>query len=323
MSFTIGLLVLALLLVGSAVFAGSETGFYSLSRVRVEIRAREGHRIARLVRWLQRDDTALLITILIGNNLAAQLATYQAEDLIGRFVPPVAIEVVVTLCLSPLLFLFGEVFPKDLFRRRPHALIGVTAPFIALCRVLFWPVERLLWLVTTLLSRVLGRGARLGSQVRGREAVLRLLEEGAQTGAIERSAEALARNVLKLRTTRVSDCMIPWEDVRTLDASASVSEQHRTVTESLHTRLPVVGTEGAIEGYVHQLDVLGAGRSDQAPGPVRRALAIEADTSVDRALARLRADGQRMAILGSLKAPVGLVTLKDLLEEISGDLADW
>ena len=323
MTALLGFLLLVLLLLGSAVFAGSETGFYSLSRVRVEIRAREGLPIARLVRWLMRDDTALLITILIGNNLVAQLATYQAEDLIAGVVPPVAVEVVVTLLLSPLLFLFGEVFPKDLFRRRPHALIQVTAPFIALCRVLFFPVERFLWLVTALVARVFGRGSRLATEFRGREAVLRLLEEGAQTGAIERNAEALARNVLKLRTTEVVECMVPWREVVTLDASLPVPEQREAVASSPHTRLPVLGPGGAVSGYVHQLDVLGSEDASAAPGPLRGTLAVAPDTPVDRAPARLRAEGQRMALVGTLEAPVGLVTLKDLLEEISGDLADW
>ena len=51
--------------------------------------------------------------------------------------------------------------------------------------------------------------------------------------------------------------------------------------------------------------------------------AVPPDLPVDRTLARLRAAGQRMAIVGTREAPVGVVTLKDLLEEISGDLARW
>jgi CBS domain containing-hemolysin-like protein len=46
-------------------------------------------------------------------------------------------------------------------------------------------------------------------------------------------------------------------------------------------------------------------------------------TPVDRALARLRSGGQRLAVVGTSERPEGLVTLKDVLEEISGDLAGW
>ena len=274
------------------------------------------------MRWLLRDEAALLITILIGNNLVAQLATYQMEDLVRGAVPEVALELVVTLLLSPILFMFGEVVPKDLFRRRPYALIGLTAPFIALCRVLFLPVERLLWLVSAGFSRLLGQEPRLANQVRGREAVLRLLEEGTETGAIEPHAERLARNVLKLRTTRVVDCMIPWDDVLTLDAVLPNEDLRTAVAESPHTRLPVVA-DSAVTGYVHQLDALSPKGDGRILEPLHDAVAVRPEAPVDRALARLRASGQRMAIVGSLEAPVGLVTLKDLLEEISGDLAEW
>jgi magnesium and cobalt exporter, CNNM family len=316
-------LVLLVLLAGSATFAGSETGFYALSRVRVELAARQGRRVARLIRWLLRDETALLITLLIGNNLVAQLATFKAEDLVRvTAVPEVAREIVVTAVLGPLLFFFGEVLPKDLFRRRPHALLGLTAPFIALCRVLFWPVERLLWLTTAGLARLFGQEPRLITELRGREAVLRLLEEGAETGAIEPHAEVLARNVLQLRTTRVADCMVPWAAVATLPAERPDEELRSLVRESAHTRLPVVGA-GGVQGYVHQLDVLGGADGRAVLESVRPALAVSASTAVDRALARLRAGGQRMAVVGTLAEPVGLVTLKDLLEEISGDLSDW
>jgi CBS domain containing-hemolysin-like protein len=56
---------------------------------------------------------------------------------------------------------------------------------------------------------------------------------------------------------------------------------------------------------------------------LRELVHFPAHTLVDRALGRLRLSGQRLAIVGSLEKPIGLLTLKDLVEEISGDLAGW
>jgi CBS domain containing-hemolysin-like protein len=56
---------------------------------------------------------------------------------------------------------------------------------------------------------------------------------------------------------------------------------------------------------------------------LRPIVSLPAQLPVDRALARLRASGSRLAIVGPLDAPAGLLTLKDLVEEISGDLAGW
>jgi len=86
--------------------------------------------------------------------------------------------------------------------------------------------------------------------------------------------------------------------------------------------LPVT-EEGAVRGYLHQLDVLGAKDGSDPFEHQREILTLPPGTPVDRAIARLRLQGVRMAVVGSADAPVGLVALKDLLEEISGDLGSW
>ena len=308
---------------GSAVFSGSETGLYSVSRARIQLED-ERRPVMRWVRRLLRDDTALLITLLIGNNLMNQLATYQAEDLAqGLGVPEIAVEVAVTLGLTPLLFFFGEVFPKELFRRRPHGLLSVTALPVLVFRYAVWPLERFLWGIVTYVPRLFGSEPRLYSEMRGREAVVRLIEEGAVTGAIEPHAQALAHNVLGLRGTLASTCMKPWADVEVLREQDGDEASFQKARASQHTRLPYVDADGRVLGYLHQLDVLRRGEPAAVREELRSAVAVPIDASVDRALSRMRASGQRLAIVGSLAEPVGLLTLKDLVEEISGELGDW
>jgi CBS domain containing-hemolysin-like protein len=81
--------------------------------------------------------------------------------------------------------------------------------------------------------------------------------------------------------------------------------------------------DSAVIGYVHQLDVLGEGEGTAVLEQLRPAMFLVPGTPVDRALARLRSGGQRLAVVGTSERPEGLVTLKDVLEEISGDLAGW
>ncbi len=315
------LFVLLLAVVASALYSGSEIGFYSLSRVRVDLEARQGHTAARIVSRLVRDESALLITILIGNNLAIELASHIGHDLFARQgVPSAWLEVVLTLVLAPVLFFFGEVLPKDLFHRRPHGLTGAAAPFILVSRIVFWPLERVLRGVTLLLERGLGLEARAVMRFRGREALLHYLAEGKRSGALPARAEVLAQNALKLRSVPLSRAMVPWSEVVCLAASADPDERLRLARESRFSRLPVVGDEGEVLGYVHQLDLLLA---SEALGPLeglRPIPCLPASTPVDRALLTLRGGAQRAMVVGTAEAPEGLVTLKDLVEEISGDL---
>jgi putative hemolysin len=323
-STALDLTVILLALVASAVFSGSETAFYSVSRARIDVEARQGVRSSRLVRRLLSDDLSFLIVVLIGNTLMVELMTWTTEDLLhARDVPEWGIRTVLALVLTPCVFFFAEVLPKDLFRRRPHALLARTAPFILASRYVFWPLERLLFLFTAVLTRVFTLEPRLLSTVRGREAVLRLLSEGAREGAILPHAEQMARNVLKLRSIEVERCMAPWDGVLVLRLGGSSADLYAAVARSPYTRIPVVAESGAVLGYVHQLDVLGEGEGAVVLDHLRPLTVLPSGTPVDRALGRLRSTGQRLAVVGDLEQPRGLVTLKDLLEEISGDLTGW
>jgi len=316
-------IILACLL-GVAAFAGSETASYAISRVRVDLEARQRSFRSRLARGLLADGTTLLIVLLLGSTLLVELATWTAEDSASRLgFPEWAVELVLALWLTPLFFFFGDLLPKELARRRPHQYLVNCAPLLALTRILLWPLERLLRLLTWCVTRVLSVPEREISTHRDREALLKLLSEGRLSGALPPQAETLAQNVLKLRSTPVVRAMVPWERVQRLSSTASNPELYAAVAGSRFTRLPVVGPDGLVRGYVHQLDVLGEGPEVAVLEDLLELIELDPQLPVDRALSRLRTRGQRLAVVGTRAAPLGIVTLKDLVEEISGELGAW
>lgn len=309
-------------LIATALFAGSETGLYSLSRLRVESDARAGRSRARLIRRLLADETSLLATILIGTNLALELMSRLTGHLVEGFSLGLGWrELAVTAILTPLTFFFGELLPKDLFRRRPHALVGATAPVIALCRGFFLPltlpVRGLAWVI----EKQLGISSEALARAQGREGVLELLHES------ERSAvphvERMARNVLELRGLAVAKVMVPWSKVEHVVRSADPAQLYRQIAQAPYSRLPVVDEHGGVVGYIHQLEALGAGSAVPVIQHLRPLLSLEPGVSLDHALTLMRANGQRAALVGPTSRPLGLVTLKDIVEEISGELARW
>jgi len=316
--------ILFVCLVLNGLFSGAETAFYRASKVRVDIEARAGSKTARLVRFLLRRETALVIVFVLGLNLTLEFMTRVVEEvLLAAGAEADGIELWMTLLLTPVVFFFGDLLPKEMARRRPHAYLRIAAPVVVVARFLFWPIERALYLVTTIVTRLFGLPERLFQAGQGRDAVLDFMREGHKSGAIPHGAEQMARNVLNLRTIPLERCMVPWKDVTRLDARDPDPDLYAAVSRSHHTRLVVVGADGAVAGYVHQLDVLGTGPGERVLANLREVRALSPGTAVDRALSRLRASGQRLAIVGDPQNPVGIVTLKDLLEEISGDLAGW
>lgn len=367
MSLALELLALAVLIGFSALYSGSEIGFYRVSAVQVDLDARGGSRRAALMRWLLRDEAALLVTILIGNNLALELATHVAEALFEGALglhDPGALALAVTLALTPLVFLFGEALPKDLFRQRPHALTGLGAPLVAASRVVFWPLERALRLVTVLLEHALGLGSDVvAPAAKGKEAVLGFLAEGRRHGVLSARAEALASNALRLRGVSVGQAMVPWRQAEVLRDDQTDAELFAAILAAHHSRLPVVRADAGpsptpdqVLGYVHQLEVLHNWSGDRADPPrgilerLRPLPRMGRDVSVDRALGEFHASGRRIALVveptpapapapgpdgapgtgapaGEAAAPapaspvLGLVSVNDILERISGEVA--
>lgn len=321
MDTLIQLALLVLCVAGSFLYSGAEIGFYSLSRVQVDLEAEHGHRSARLVRRLLRDEPALLITLLIGNNLVLQFATSLGEALTEAApLTPTGRALVVSAVLTPLVFLFGEALPKEIFRLRPHHMTYVAAPIVVVSRWVYWPLERLLRGLSSLLERAFGLGSGRVSIGRGRERLTAFLEEGLRQGALSERAQVLARNALHLRAIPISRAMVPWSEVHHIQDSASNEEMFEAVRTSRWTRILVVDPRGAFRGYVHQIDVLSEGPEADVLAQLRPLQVFPANTPVDRALLLLRGGGQRAAVVGRAEAPAGLITLKDLVEEISGDL---
>jgi len=299
-----------------------------VSRMRIEADSESGHRASKWIRRLLEDETGLLITILIGNNLAIELVTLLSEHSLEgtHLISEAWLDLAVTFILTPVLFFFAELLPKDLFRRRPYALLSWTIWPVAFFYFLFWPLMIVLRLITRGVQKLFGVQEAALLRSRGREVVFEMLEESSRSGALEIRSEALARNALSLSNIPVDAVMTPWEEVEILDLDCPDEGPKAVefVARAEHSRLPVV-REGQVLGYIHQLEVLGKlpEERDDFDSCLHKLDCLEPEVSVQAALGILRKGGQRAALVGSSANPRGLVSLKDLAERISGDLAGW
>ncbi len=343
MSWLLILALLGLCLLASALYSGSETAFYSVSKVQLDLDAERGSRTARWARWLSKDDAGLLIVILIGNNLMIELATHLGESLgVALGASHDASAVAVGFWLSPLAFFFAELLPKEMFRRRPHGLLPLPMPLLMVSRFLFWPLERLLRVITAGVEYLCGVQAETADVLHGREGWQARFEEVRRAGVVNDRTYRLMRNAMTLRSTPVTSAMLPWDQVVALRMTDTPEQQWQGLRQSRYSRLPVLDAEGRVLGYLHQLDVmarragesssgglraLGRDMEDEAQPDPKDLLAGRVDVpvldpklSVSEALLTLKGLGKRAAVVGSLDQPLGWVTLKDLVEELTGDL---
>ena len=319
MMWIIAAIIVCVLMEG--LFSGAEIGFYSVNRLRLRSRVEAKSRRAAVLRKLVNRPDTTMMTTLIGTNTMVYAASALATGLFGNFQNPALIS---ALVLTPVIFVFGEMIPKDIFHRRADSLMYYLAGPIDALRLLVWPVTTVLrglvWLVTG------GKSVEQSGAALSRAALAEWIAEGKREGVLTDYQQALSANVMGLMKKRVSAAMIPIGEATVLSAGLDGPELRNAVRQARHSRLPVVsGPEMSIVGILHTLDYIRAEKSGTSLGElVRPALDVRHNDGITAVLVALqRARGQMAIVLDDADRPVGIVTVKDLVEEIVGELQDF
>jgi CBS domain containing-hemolysin-like protein len=325
------LLLLGLLLavVASGFFSGSETGIYCLNQVRLRVAADQGNTAARRLERLMLKPEALVITTLLGTNIADYLATaFTAALMLRAAVAPNLAEVYATAIVTPLIFVFGGVVPKDWFRREADVLMlrlsGVVVTCLRLARAtgLVWFLQSLTRLLIRWIDRQ--RAAR-HADLLPRTRTLALLREGAAAGGLTVVQRDLIERVLRLSEVTCADVMVPRARAALVPVTISREDFLRIARMAHFSRLPVFDVDPRrIVGTVNVYDVLTDPDEKPVSAHARRAVFVPQRMRVPAALLRLQRSRQTMAIVQDEQEHcVGLLTIKDLVEEIVGELEAW
>ena len=320
----IAIAVTLLGLVLSALYSGLETGLYTINKIRLDVRASDGLASAKRLLTLVNQPTRMLAVLLVCNNVANYVASYGVASLLEKTgLGPWTVIIVNALVLIPILFIFGEVLPKDLFRSNTDTwTYRWSAPLVWSDKLLWWTgIVPLVSNAGKLASFILGSENTLEPSPRIRFGLL--FKEGLEGGVLSDEQITLADRVLAMRTLTVRSEMVPWTRVHCLGASVSASRRSSAISNTAHTRMPVVDQSGNVLGILPILSALLAPESCTLD-LLKEPLFIPPDMPVRDALQRLRKSKSSMAIVSTgNKKPVGIVTLKDLVEPIVGELAAW
>ncbi len=321
------LVVMLLGLTLSSLYSGLETGMYSLNRVRLHILEHQGHAAAAALHRLAGKPTVLLSTLLIGNNIANYLGTAGLAVLLeGAGLTDTEIVIANVLIVTPLLFVFGETLPKDLFARYSDRLVYRFAGVLSVSRFLFTCTGLLP--VVALFSEMVSRLLHSRQQIQifhPKRQVGVLVKEGVGLGLLSDDQSAMVERVLALHEHTVADEMIPWERVVKVKLDDAPARLWELADRSSNSRFPVLDAQGQVRGIVSVNDALLHPRS--ACPPIAQLLkpteTLPHDQPLLPALRRLQHSHVGLAVVLKHQRPVGIVTVKDLVEAITGELASW
>lgn len=313
---------LALVLFGlgiflSAFFSGSETGLYRASRVRLVIDALGGDKISRGILWLINNPALFVATTLIGNNLANYLCSLAIVlGISTMFTGEMAsvAELVAPVVLSPLIFVYGELMPKNLFYYAPNKLLRIGGPLFLFFFILFIPAATLLWLLGRVLQFLVGEAPDQVHLRLAREELTDVLEEGHEAGILLPSQRRLAHNLFAYAGKRVTDFALPIARVGAIREGTRRAEVLRLARRHKVSVVPVQReNKRELIGYVRVVDVY----LDKSPtislSLVRPLLRIGHKEVFAAAMIKLQSAKENVAqIVDENGSPVGLLYERSL-----------
>lgn len=302
----------------SAFFSGSETGFYRVSTLQLTLSKQRGDRVSSRLFYFVTHPERFVATTLVGNNVANYLTTVA----IGMLVTSVwqsssgVPEIIATLMLTPVIFVFGELIPKSLYYRAPMLLLRSGAVGFVICYYLFFPISYPLILISRFVSRLNKSDKRPIEVVFGRTRLYGVLEAGQREGILTGLQRNLAENLMQVADQPVELSMVPASIVEGVSESASIDDVLATArrTESAYVLLHAAGRPAEWKSALRVADMLTSGL---APRLVMEPLP-EFDASTHR-LEALTQMIRQYALFGVVKSngqTVGIIKRQTLISQL-------
>jgi Mg2+/Co2+ transporter CorB len=316
-------ILIILLIVLSAFFSCSETALMALNRYRLRHEAGRKKRTARLLLKLLKRPDRLLAMMLVGNSVtnifAAALVTLMTVHLFGD-----KGAVIFSVGLTAIILIFAEVAPKTLAALYPDRISRIVAWPVSLLLKLFYP---LIWIVNAVSNGLLGllRVKVSGHVVEplGREELRSIVYEG--TGKVL-PYQRMLLGILDLNKMTVDDVMVPRHKIIGVDLEQSWPEIQQKIVTSQHDWLPFYRENiNQVMGVLQVRQVLHLALSQTLKEETLLKLLqepyfIPKGALLNIQLQHFQRNEQRMALVVDEYGEVqGLLTLKDILEEIVGE----
>ena len=320
----IAILIVVILLVGSALISGSEVAYFSLSPTDKQNLKNRGSRNSRAVLELIRKPERLLGTILITNNFInvgiVILASFVMNKLIDFGSSKTLQFLVQVVVVTFILLLFGEILPKlyaNLYSSRFAQFMAYPLKFFG---KLFYPISSLLIYSTSMVNRRLARKKQNISMDDLSEA-LELTSDNISED------KNILEGIIKFGNIDVKEIMKARIDVVSADIKTNLDELISIAIDSGYSRIPIYDkTFDNVKGILYIKDLLPhiqKSKNFKWQSLIRPLYYVPENKKIDDLLNEFQTKKIHLAIVvDEYGGTSGIVTLEDIIEEIFGEITD-
>ncbi|MCH8569205.1 MAG: hemolysin family protein [Balneolales bacterium] len=330
------LILIVVLLFFSGFFSGSEIGYISANRLRLELKSREDTLRGRCLAYFTRNPEAYLSTTLLGNNVVnVAYATVMALVLVQPVtdfwiyafdhIPSEAMLLLTqTVIASVLILIMGEVIPKGIFRVHSDQLVPLVVLPIAATNWILKPFTWFSSVIAQKIVRAINPNADAVEELYHRDDFENIFREIATDSDhhIDEDDSEILTNVLEMSNMRVKESMVPRIEVVAIDKNLAMNEVLELFISSGYSKLPVY--EGSIDniiGVIFAYDLFK--RPSDISSIIRPVKYVPSSQRSADLLSEFRKQNISLAVvIDEYGGTAGLVTSEDLIEEVVGDIQD-
>ena len=323
---TILIIAILILLLMSAIIAGAETAFFSLSGKDINYLKTKEKTSARIASQLLEHPKMLLATILVANNFINIAIVISTNVLINSMIAPglnaVLLFMIQVVSVTFLLVLFGEVLPKVYATQNNLRMALFASSFIRVLFSIFKPIS------STLVSSTSFIESKLGSKINkniSNEDFEHAIELTVGHTATKEEVNII-KGILKFGNISARQVMRTRMDVSGIDHDMTFAEVRHYCLEAGYSRLPVYKESlDKVAGVIHTKDFLPHINKDDFEWHtlIRNAYFVHEGKLIEDLLKEFQQKRIHFAIVvDEFGGTSGIITLEDIMEEIIGDIKD-
>ena len=314
----------------SAFFSGMEIAFISSSKLKIELDNKKGLFSAKILSFFSSKPAWFIAAMLIGNNTALVIYTLYVTDLIEPYLLTFNLNnnivlLVQTLFSTFFILLFAEFLPKAIFRLNPNSTLRIFSLILFVFYVFLWPLTALVVFLSNVILKLFGNHESL-NKVSFKKTDLDLyineLKKDLDEGEEMEHDVKIFHNALSFSEVIARDCMVPRNEIVSLEINDTVEDLKNLFLDSGHSRILIYKDNiDNIIGYVHSLELF------KIPISIKSMLipvSIVPESMSGIKLLEDFIDKKRSVsvVVDEYGGTSGILTMEDIIEEIFGEIDD-
>lgn len=325
MTVLLFIIIVALLL--EAFFSGAEASFISVNFLKLMHLIEKKNKYAMLVHNLLKKPDRLLATTLIGENLSVVASSACATAIFSRLFYGYG-ELLAAAVMTPISFVFCQLLTKTVCRYHANRVVLYIAGPLSMSERLFLPLVNFFTFFAASIAHIINPGGLKKNPFLTKDEIKSLIKDISREGILEPHEKDAIDKIFDMTLTRAADIMVPLKDVVSFDVADTVGIIKDKCRSSALTRFPVFDGR-QLRGILNIFDIFYAspeGSSETGLADwktfIRPIARIEYDESLDKVFSKIQPNKEAMAAVTKAGDVVGILTMEDLMEEITSRLTD-